>query len=748
MNPAIDPVANPVTQFLIANIVGVYFAYGLAFFVLGVVLALASRQQSELPLMRALPLLAAFGLLHGAHEWMEMFQHFGALRGHVPGFGEEALRIALLVISFLCLLGFGVQATNPGTSRPGRRIASFAVPMLVWAVALAGAILYWRPTPLAAVYFADVLARYFIAIPGALFGAAALMAQQRALRERDMPLFGRDLVSAATALILYGVVGQLFVNATVIPPSNVVNSTLFLAWFGVPVQLFRALLAGLILLFMVRALRIFEEEARRRLEDAARNERQMQEQALASERQSARENEALNLELGAKARELALLLDLSNLLGVAMEMPRRLTTVLPRVVQNLDFTNAGLILCVDSHSDAVDVEAQTGFHAPILLPPDSVTAAPTAAQGAEATFSNCVALGRRAIEAVRATCRHVDGAVIEFNVNSVLLGEECWSYRSPTVALALPLMAQRIPIGAVVFARTGADTRPVVLEELHLMVGIARQLELSMENARLYRQAQEREQTLAELLAQVVAAQEAERQRIARELHDATGQSLTAIALGLRGLANSVNGGSSGAGGVGGSGGAANTDLPRQAESLQLFATDALGELRRIIADLRPPQLDELGLAPALRWYVQSFRKRHPNIELNFTVAGDQTRLPPHYDTVVFRVVQEALTNIAKHSGADRAGVVLEMKPSEVVVTIQDNGCGFDTSRALSRRGQTAAWGLLGIRERTILLNGHYEIKSAPGQGTLIRMSVPTAQFVPAPEPSDERNYPDDDDGA
>jgi signal transduction histidine kinase len=725
VNPIIDPSVNLVTAYLVENIVAVYFFYGLAFFVLGVVLALASRQQSALPLMRALPLLAWFGLLHGTHEWVEMFQRIAIQNGgRPPGAVEEALRIALLVVSFLCLLGFGVRALDPGTSSPRWRLALFFGPIVVWAAALVGAIYYWRPTPLEGVYFADVLTRYFIAIPGALIGAAALLSQQRALRARDMPLFGRDLVSAATALLLYGVVGQIFVRSTVIPPSNVLNSALFLDWFGVPVQLFRCVMAALILLFMVRALRVFEEEARRHLEEIARSERDTQTQALELERRTAREHEALNQELAARARELALLLDLSNLLGVAMEMPRRLTSVLPRIVQNLPFTDAGLILCVDSHSDAVDIEAQTGFAAPVLVEPDALTAAAPAPS--EAGFSNCVALGRRSIEAGRAACRHVDGAVIEFNISAVLLGEECWSYPSPTVALALPLMAQRIPIGAVVFAHTASAPHLLELDELHLMVGVARQLELSMENARLYRQAQEREQTLAQLLAQVVAAQEAERQRIARELHDATGQSLTAIALGLRGLANSV----------GSAGGDTQADLSRQAESIQLFATDALGELRRIIADLRPPQLDELGLAPALRWYVQSFRKRNPAIELTFTVAGDQTRLPPHYDTVVFRVVQEALTNIAKHSGADRAGVVLEMKPNEVVVTIQDNGMGFDTGRALSRRGQNAAWGLLGIRERTILLNGQYEIKSAPGQGTLIRISVPTTLAAPLSDES------------
>ena len=246
--------------------------------------------------------------------------------------------------------------------------------------------------------------------------------------------------------------------------------------------------------------------------------------------------------------------------------------------------------------------------------------------------------------------------MIEFSASAVLLGDECWTYFSPTVALALPLMAKQMPIGAVVYAQTGQEVRPLGMDELHLMVGVARQLELSMENARLYQQAQEREETLAHLLSQVVAAQEAERQRIARELHDATGQSLTAIALGLRGLANSLGNGREGVPAV---------DLQRQAESIQLFATDAIGELRRIIADLRPPQLDELGLAPAVRWYVQTFRKRYPTIDLTFTVAGDQTPLPPQYDTVVFRVVQEALTNVAKHSAASRAGVVLEMKPTE-----------------------------------------------------------------------------------
>ncbi len=727
MNTPPSPLTNPITLFFLEHIVEVFFVYGLAFFIMGVVLGLASRRKSELPIVRALPLLALFGFLHGAHEWMEMFQDIAArTRGHTPGLWEEAARTGLLALSFLFLLAFGVRALYAGADAPAaqrRRYGLLLAPVVAWAAALVLAVVLLQPSRLEAVYFADVLSRYLIAIPGALVGAWALLRQQRSFRERGGAEFGRDLVSAATALLLYGVVGQIFVRETAIVPSTVLNNGTFLAWFGIPVQLYRAVMAAVFLLFMTRALRVLEAEERRRIEEAARNRIEAQERVLEFERSASREQERLNQALAAKAKELALLLDLSNMLSTPLQsvalagngadtfgatrtrvVPEQLETVLQRIVQSLSFSDAGLVLRVDSQSDEVRVEAAIGF-------------ATTDTRVPGARFGPSVALGRHCIAAGRAVCRHADGVVIEFSAGAVLLGEECWSYLSPTVALALPLTAQRVVIGAVVFARAKSAGRPLAIEELTLMVGIARQLELSMENARLYRQAQEREETLEHVLYQVVGAQEAERQRIARELHDATGQSLSAIALGLRGLANKA---------------ASLPAMPpaqvRQAESLTSFATDALGELRRIIADLRPPQLDDLGLAAAVRWYVQTFRQRHPQIQITFTLAGDQTPLPKTYETVIFRVVQEALTNIAKHAHATKAAVVLEMKQNEVVVTVQDNGLGFDTAQALSRRGQSSSWGLLGIRERTLLLNGHYEIKSAPGQGTLIRIRVPAVR--------------------
>jgi signal transduction histidine kinase len=251
------------------------------------------------------------------------------------------------------------------------------------------------------------------------------------------------------------------------------------------------------------------------------------------------------------------------------------------------------------------------------------------------------------------------------------------------------------------------------------MFGLAQQLGLSIENARLSQEAQEREARLAELLHQVVGAQEAERQRIARELHDATGQSLTAIALGLRGVEAMVESGSQVA--------------PGHLKELKSFSTSALGELRQIIADLRPSQLDDLGLAAALQWYVQEFEKRY-HISAAFVLKGERVRLPAEYETVLFRISQEALTNVAKHAGASRARVELEILPDQARLTVEDNGRGFEIDKALLNK-RKKGWGLVGIQERVLLLGGRYAVDSKLGRGTRVQVSVPlTAEVKDAEE--------------
>jgi signal transduction histidine kinase len=160
-------------------------------------------------------------------------------------------------------------------------------------------------------------------------------------------------------------------------------------------------------------------------------------------------------------------------------------------------------------------------------------------------------------------------------------------------------------------------------------------------------------------------------------------------------------------------------------KELRSFGQNALGELRNLISDLRPPQLDDLGLAAALRWYVQAYAQRR-GIAAQFRVEGDDSRLPPEYRTVLYRIAQEALTNIAKHAEAGSAEVVLIVESSRVRLDVRDDGRGFDPQLvAQLETDRQAGWGLVGIRERALLLGGESRIDTAPGAGTHLQVTVP-----------------------
>jgi signal transduction histidine kinase len=690
---------NPISAFFVRNVVAVFFVYGLAFFSMGLALALATRRTSEFRFAQAIRPLALFGVLHGIHEWFEMFQKIGTLTsGYTPSTLHEVVRLAVLALSFLMLLLFGILLLSPeGIERRRAYVAVLGMAGL-WGLSVLVVTVAFKPSPDETIALADVLARYSLGVPGALLGTWALMTQQRTFREHGMPQFGRDLVWCATALLLYGAVGQIFVRQTILVPSTVINSTLFLQWFGIPVQLFRGVMATILAFYMVRALNAFELESQRRLEEANQARLMAQTAALEAERRTSREMERLNQELRLTARELSLLLDLSNLLAVPMSLPDRLHNVLDKIVRSLNFPDAGMILLVRRETRAIHVWASTGF-----------SADESDEKGAQ--YVSALDLGEQCVTKAVAMCRHLDGKIVEMSSDETAW-QACLSYASPVLIISLPLTARQQVIGGLVLGRAEATTEEQgpTLSEFKLMLGIAQQLGLSIEVALLYQEAQERESMLGELLHQVVGAQETERQRIARELHDATGQSLTAIALGLRGVEAIL---------------ASNPSVAvEQVKELRSFSTHALGELRQIIADLRPSQLDDLGLVAALQWYVQEFEK-HNSIHTEFVVEGDRSRLPSEYETVLFRISQEALTNIARHANASRVAVRLKVYPAQIDLTVEDNGRGFDPAEVLRGDRPHPGWGLLGVQERSLLLGGRYEIDSAPGRGTRIHVSIP-----------------------
>lgn len=239
--------------------------------------------------------------------------------------------------------------------------------------------------------------------------------------------------------------------------------------------------------------------------------------------------------------------------------------------------------------------------------------------------------------------------------------------------------------------------------------------------------AERREALQRDLFKRVVDAQEAERQRIARELHDETGQALTAIGLGLRGVSTMLSQNP----------GKAATNLAQ----LETTTANALTELQRLIADLRPSHLDDLGLPSALRWYAGEIEGRIP-LKIDVAIQGQPVQLTPEANTTVFRIFQEALTNIIKHAQANHVQVTLAYQEQEINLRVQDNGKGFDP--ALRANPNRPTWGLTGMEERAALLNGRMVIFSLPGQGTLVEMTIPYPGQEISPLPEEEREIQDD----
>jgi signal transduction histidine kinase len=238
---------------------------------------------------------------------------------------------------------------------------------------------------------------------------------------------------------------------------------------------------------------------------------------------------------------------------------------------------------------------------------------------------------------------------------------------------------------------------------------VERRAQIAELQAARIREAEERDTLRGELLGRVVAAQEAERQRIARELHDETGQALTATGLGLRGIASSVH-----------------QDPERAANNLnqlEKLVTVALNELQRLIADLRPSHLDDLGLPATLRWWADEVESRG-SMQVDVQVSGEEKELDAPIRLAIFRVTQEALNNAIKHSSATIAAVELAYHEDLVSVIIADNGRGFDMDRVMSDKIH-GSWGLLGMQERASLLGGQVSIESQPGSGTRVMITIP-----------------------
>lgn len=487
------------------NIVIVFFIYGLAFFSMGLAMALEAGRSPSLAEAQVLRPLAVFGLLHGTHEWLEIFIVQAEFFGVEIPLSWLWLRLGLLVFSFISLIAYGVQALRP----PKRLLAmdiSIGAGLLALYIALLliiGAI-YWQDV-YEWILRADVLARYILAVPGAVLASVALRSQANEVRYSGRDRLPKSLIWASIGFFLYGL-SQVFVTPIDMFPANGINAAWFTEIFHMPIQVIRAGLAVLITISLIRATQIVEKERQNQL-----------------------------------------------------------------------------------------------------------------------------------------------------------------------------IMAQEAQLKAL----------QQVQDELV-----------------------KRETLRRELLRHTVNAQEEERARISRELHDETAQVLTAFTLDLAALRGYLP---------------KSEDIGQIMDRLQILSRQMSQGIYRLVHDLRPAQLDDLGLVPALEHLVDDFNQRM-GLKVEMSLFGAQFRLDPFVETVYYRVTQEALTNVVRHAQTDQAEIELTFSMNEVVLKIRDEGVGFGYEADSSGR---VGFGIAGMRERVRSVDGNFRLKSQLEAGTSIEIIIPIQDLDP-----------------
>jgi two-component system sensor histidine kinase UhpB len=223
---------------------------------------------------------------------------------------------------------------------------------------------------------------------------------------------------------------------------------------------------------------------------------------------------------------------------------------------------------------------------------------------------------------------------------------------------------------------------------------------------------------LRALTMQAISVQEEERKRIARNLHDDTGQALSTLIIALERVETGLA--------------PADHELRPRLQAARELAIRTLEDLRKLVYDLRPSMLDDLGLVPAIRWLARSGLEES-GVQWSFEAFDETTRLPAEVETAVFRIAQEAIHNAVRHARAQRVVIRLSLDGPNLTLQVEDDGRGFDVARTSAEAVQHRRLGLLGIQERVGLLGGDLMVDSHPSQGTRLQVRVPLAGLDEAP---------------
>jgi len=282
--------------------------------------------------------------------------------------------------------------------------------------------------------------------------------------------------------------------------------------------------------------------------------------------------------------------------------------------------------------------------------------------------------------------------------------------------ICVPLRARDKVLGVLNVA--SRMPRKFTTSDMHLLYAIGDQLGIAVEHARLYERLRKARERLRKLARQNLVAEEDERRRIARELHDETSQSLSGIALQLQALIE-----------MSAISGKQEPEFVAGLKKVQSLTVQVHNEVSRLISNLHPALLETLGLVPAVRQYAET-RLQPREINVTVGIKGTEMRFPPDVEAALFRFIQGAVGNIIQHSKARNATVVLEFKPDEFLLTISDDGQGFNVAEITDVEESGRGRGLFSMRERIGFLGGTSGIESEIGKGTTVWARIPVGQEI------------------
>lgn len=688
------------------NTIAVFFIYGLAFFAMGLAVALEARR-STTKLAYSLRFLAAFGLLHGVGQWVVMFLLVDTNGASVEGStGIRVLALALSSLSALFLLLFGVTLLE-GTSVDARWprvlpaglmgvwVASFAIPQVRGLYASISETrlpateqcigCHWDAAASYVVASKDwltsagVWSRYLLFLPGSVVAAAGLAAQAPGFRAINMPHIARQTIWAAGAFLVTAVVAGIVVAPVPYPPASVLNYSTFTTRTGIPPQILWAVSATAVSFFVVRILNVFEVERDRQLRRETAERLAAQDEALRmrsrAHRQAKRWSQTLEKTVEERTAELEAFYKITSDVSALPVLDEVLSAVAERARELLRVDVAALLLRDEPHEALVAraVSGESTEHLAALR-----FALPTG-ESAGGLFDDDEP-ARLSRSAARRLAPELASAMTEDEVRTLL---------------ATPLKARGRLKGLLLVGTRGRQAlRP---EAGRTLSRLGSATSLVLENARLYMESQR----LAVL---------EERERIAREMHDSLAQ-----VLGLLGLKTNLAAELLDKGDVKGA--------ESQIRSIEEAAESGYREVRASILELRSGAFADRGLLEGLVDYVTKF-SAETGIQAEVQM-GDEApgQLPAAAEIQLIRIIQEALANVRKHAHADRALVRLELADSEVLASVQDDGCGFDLRDGRSDGG--SHFGLQTMRERAESIGGELDVETALGVGTTVAVRIP-----------------------